>query len=119
MDEKRKAILAKYREEHTRWQPTYNRREAEKILIAASRLGLKPTTYIKNVSLNYRSKLLPPEPKIHLETKVQLRRIGVNINQIAKALQNTNSPRLSIQNELNELKTLLVAIIERLDNPSR
>ena len=62
------------------------------------------------------SKIIEVQPLIHTETKVEIRKIGNNLNQIAKAL-NSNSYEdgaLQLLDEATEIKNHLKSILYKL-----
>lgn len=87
---KQKAQEARLKYEKTRRKITvrYTPEELNKVTEFAEKSGQDLRTYIQSVSLNPRFKIVPALPKVNIETKTQIQKIGVNLNQIARALNN-------------------------------
>ena len=56
----------------------------KKVLENAEKVNLKPTTFAKNIVLS--KNINPIKSKVDKELITEIRRIGVNINQISKAI---------------------------------
>jgi len=87
---KQKAQEARKKYEKSRRKITvrYTTDELTKVNGFAERAGQDLRTYIQSVSLNPRFKIMPAIPKVNIETKAQILKIGVNLNQIARAMNN-------------------------------
>lgn len=62
----------------------FNDTEYKKVLENAEKVNLKPTTFAKNIVLS--KNINPIKSKVDKELITEIRRIGVNINQISKAI---------------------------------
>ena len=87
---KQKAQEARKKYEKTRRKITvrYSHDDFKKVNEFAEKAGQDLRTYVQSISLNPRFKIVPAIPKINLETKAQIQRIGVNLNQMARAMNN-------------------------------
>ena len=62
----------------------FNDTEYQNVLENAEKVNLKPTTFAKNIVLS--KNINPIKSKVDKELITEIRRIGVNINQISKAI---------------------------------
>jgi len=63
---------------------SYTSDEFKSILANSSNAGMSPTEFVRNASLRKHIKPMDPSEKYRLEYKAEVRRIGNNLNQIAK-----------------------------------
>lgn len=94
----------------------YNKEEMAIILKKAERLRLKPIPYIREASLHYNE---DTSPKITVEFTAQLRKIGINVNQIAKKLNEIKHEfqvknLKEIEKSIEEYKEILHNIYEKV-----
>lgn len=86
-----------------------NKNEFNLIQNNAQYLGMKPTTYVKSLALN-QPLYIPKMPYKETEKIYQeLHRIGINLNQIAKQL---NQSHLLYSNEIQIIKDIQERIIQ-------
>jgi len=74
-----------YEQKFKRCSPRYTAAEYMALKEKAESCNNTPTEFVKNISLNYKKKLNSPS-KLTLEMKTQVRKLGVNNNQIAKQI---------------------------------
>lgn len=89
--------------------------EWNKIKIASSAIGIAPATFIKSCALGYRSKLIPRPSKSDMETVKQLRKMGNNLNQIAKTCNQTKEVDACVLSYIKSLKDLFINLEEKLE----
>jgi|GEM_PF-2810352 len=71
-----------YEKRHHPVKTRYTKKEYELLKLKAEEVNLSVTTYVKKMSLGDNN-FVNKQSKLTLETKSQIRKIGVNINQIA------------------------------------
>jgi uncharacterized protein (DUF1778 family) len=77
----------------------------------AEKAGTEIATFIHDVSLNPTFKIQPAQPRINLETKAMIQKMGVNLNQIARSLNNFYE-----QKEFAKIRDDLSSITDTLKN---
>lgn len=94
----------------------YSTEEHELIKGFAETAGKQVATFIHDISLDPRFKIVPAPPQINIQTRAEIQKIGVNINQIARALNNQFAPNNSekIRSELASIVQILKLIQESL-----
>jgi uncharacterized protein (DUF1778 family) len=83
--------------------------ERDQIDTAAARLGVTPTDYARRAALRYR--LPPPRAQADPALIAQVRAVGVNLNQIARAY---NSGAAPLPGELAEALRRISALLDRV-----
>jgi hypothetical protein len=86
--QKHKDDKQKYEKSRFKVRLRYTRSEEEILKRHAEKAGKEIATYVRDISLNPRFKIVPAIPKVNVETKAQIQRIGVNLNQMARAMNN-------------------------------
>jgi len=102
---RRKEARLRYETKMKPVRPRYNSDEYKNLTQKAEFHGISITTYVKKKSLG-RTHDLVKVPAINLKVKSELRRIGTNINQLAKYL---NTYKTSA-----EIKTIEAKLIDSL-----
>ncbi|WP_430813985.1 plasmid mobilization protein [Carboxylicivirga sp. RSCT41] len=86
-------------------------KELEQINKNAEAAGLNRSKYLKDISL--KNKIKPMIPTIELDTYYQIGKIGNNINQIARVINNAHAnifhkeTKNSLIHEFDDLKTIM------------
>jgi len=114
MDEKRREYLRKYKCQHKRISLTVSNSDYQKIEYLASKLSLRPTSFVNNVIQEKlgRNPHLPDEIQKELsEVKFLIRNIANNVNQVAHR-SNTLKVMIDENGLLMELKKLEDTIME-------
>lgn len=123
MSKKDVKTLEKAREANRKYEKTrfkvrvrYTREEEKLLKGYAEKAGKEVGTYVHDVSLKPRFQIIPATPKINLETKIQIQKIGVNLNQIARALNNYYETKNfdRIEENLSKMSEELHAILTTL-----
>lgn len=112
----KKTRRIEYEEKFKRCSPRYTADEYDELKKKAEGCNNNPTEFVKNVSLNYENKLRSPS-KLTLEMKSQVRKMGVNINQIAKQMHLLQYEQdfAKLKEIINDCKVLLNKILEKLN----
>lgn len=82
----------RYRKENKLPKVKFSAAEFKIIEDKARMSGITPTEFIRQASLGKRIKAVDLNANYRVEYKIEIRRIGHNINQIAKALNNRFLP---------------------------
>jgi len=85
-------------------------KEKETIALKADQLGLSVSEYIRHVALGRSVKI--QEPKYGFELTQQVRKLGVNINQIARHFNSTHVMPEDFKRVLPKLEILLDKLLE-------
>lgn len=106
----------KYRKSRKHFDLYYTKEELDSVSGNAANAGLEIATFIKDVSLRKKVIAVDPSRKNVLELKAEVRRIGINVNQIAKAMNDPYGLRdLDYFNKtLQEMNGKLEAILDEL-----
>ena len=69
----------------------------------ASRAGVRPTSFLREAALSGRGRLRPSTDEATVEERRELRRIGANLNQVARRLNaGGDADVLAVLRELND-----------------
>lgn len=112
--EKEKKWDKKYDEKYKRVNLRFTHEEYKTILEISSKIGITPTEYCQNVSLDYRSKLLPRPSVTDADSLKQIRKMGVNFNQITKLANQKKELDGTILAELRLIRNLYGQLIKSL-----
>jgi len=104
--EKLRQQKRKYKKSRKKIEVLYTLSEYTFLTEQGKRFGCSTTAYVKITSLK-KTSLLLREPKSDIETVAQIRKIGVNVNQIAKQV---NSLKDSLPNSEEIMKGLDVQL---------
>lgn len=80
--------------------------------VNAARAGMSVTAYIRNISKH--GEIIVQEGPYDFQTVDQLRRIGVNLNQITKVANTTGEVFPGLETVCSKLDTLLDHILETI-----
>lgn len=90
-----------------------NKREEVIIRDKAKKAGLKPAVFMRESALHFDERQLP---KIRLEAIYEIRKIGVNFNQIAHVLnsKNISGNKIEIETVKEDIKSVIEVLKEQL-----
>jgi hypothetical protein len=114
--EKARQARKKYEGKMTGHRVRYNAEEHKILSGHAERSGKEIIAYIRDVSLNPKFKIVPARPKVNIETKAQINKIGINFNQITRSMNNYYEVKNfdKIQSELQEISRSLRGILDKI-----
>lgn len=91
----------------------YTQAEMDYIALMAERAGLTVSDFIRRAALKV--SIQPPRPSEERDALRELSRIGVNLNQIARALNRGRETPLYIEDAILKLTHTLDKVAERYD----
>lgn len=108
---------AKYESRHKKISVRYSLEDYKSVISFAEKSGKDPSTYVHDISLSPTFKIAPAVPRINIETKAQIQKIGINLNQIARACNNQfeNKNYQKIQQELQSMVTVLRMLLDKIE----
>lgn len=118
MDDSSQQKLSRKKYENSRIKVTLRFRKEEMNMVNefAEKSGKPTATYIHDIALNPKFRIIPPSPRINVETKALIQRIGINFNQITRSMNNYYETKNfdKIWAELNEISRTLREILEKI-----
>ena len=106
----------KYRKTHRYFNVAFDLKEATTLVENAGKTNLDPHDFIRQAALRRKIIVPPGNHRITLELKAEVRRIGINLNQIAKSLnslrasENVGPAEVSLAEITRDLKLVLSKI---------
>jgi hypothetical protein len=115
-DPKQKLSRKKYEQSRVKVTLRFTIDEMKLVLDFAENSGKPVGTYVHDISLNPKFKIVPPRPRANIETKALIQRIGINFNQITRSMNNyyetKNFDRIS--NDLHDMAKTLREILDKI-----
>lgn len=106
----------KYEQSRTKVSLRFKIEEMKLVDGFAEKSGKPVATYVHDIALNPNFKIVPPRPRINVETKALIQRIGINFNQITRSMNNyyetKNFDRIST--ELSEIAKTLRELLDKI-----
>jgi hypothetical protein len=106
----------KYEDSRIKITLRFTKEERKLVTEFADKSGKPVATYIHDIALNPTFKIVPPRPRINMETKALIQRIGINFNQMTRSMNNyyetKNFDRIS--SDLSEIARTLREILDKI-----
>ena len=106
----------KYRESRKELNISYTKEDFKNVCDNAALADLTPTEYIRERSLKHKVVPMDLNKKYTLAVKAEIRRIGINVNQIAKAINtqrdliDTRAVNQTLERLTNEMRAVLKSL---------